>query len=275
VCLRCSKSELLVVLKQPEGLEGPTHISLFTDNANHLVLHWGTCKPGTVKLGVADSLQLRDGISFRRVLLSTLRLALVMSCKAVCPVSHASLDCTHTKVVCLQAEGRWSDVLPCSLRACLPPCAGSRDWQRPDKTLRPAGTVALEGGVACETDFSECSEDAECDVEVAGAKVPLQRISVTLPPDMADVGGLTFVLRRCVTGKGSMPGMGWQRMLRTACSSLPQKGGGALAGSQDRPAAWCRVAYRDLNAVQLQLTTEFDKLVKFCVTLRLVVPLCC
>lgn len=42
----CSKSELLVVLKQPEGFDGPTHISFITDNANHLVLHWGTCKPG-------------------------------------------------------------------------------------------------------------------------------------------------------------------------------------------------------------------------------------
>lgn len=42
----CSKSELLVVLKQPEGFDGPTHVSFITDNANHLVLHWGTCKPG-------------------------------------------------------------------------------------------------------------------------------------------------------------------------------------------------------------------------------------
>lgn len=57
--------------------------------------------------------------------------------------------------------------------------------------------MALEGGVACETDFADCGEDAECDVEIAGAKVPLQRVSVTLPPDVADVGGLTFVLRRC------------------------------------------------------------------------------
>jgi hypothetical protein len=44
--VRCSKSELLVVLKQPEGFDGPTTISLITDNANHLVLHWGTTKPG-------------------------------------------------------------------------------------------------------------------------------------------------------------------------------------------------------------------------------------
>jgi hypothetical protein len=42
----CSKSELLVVVKQPEGLEGPTNITLITDNANQLVLHWGTSKPG-------------------------------------------------------------------------------------------------------------------------------------------------------------------------------------------------------------------------------------
>jgi alpha-glucan,water dikinase len=84
----------------------------------------------------------------------------------------------------------------CRRRCCclLPP--GSRDWQRPDKTLRPAGTVALEGGVACETDFEDCGEDVECDVEIAGAKVPLQRVSITLPPNTADAGGLTFVLRR-------------------------------------------------------------------------------
>lgn len=44
--LLCSKSEILCVVKQPEGLEGPTHISLITDNANKLVLHWGTSKPG-------------------------------------------------------------------------------------------------------------------------------------------------------------------------------------------------------------------------------------
>jgi hypothetical protein len=35
-------------------------------------------------------------------------------------------------------------------------------------------------------------------VEIAGAKVPLQRVSITLPPDVADVAGLTFVLRRWV-----------------------------------------------------------------------------
>jgi hypothetical protein len=123
------------------------------------------------------------------------------------------------------------------MRARLSPCAGSRDWQRPDKTLRPAGTVALEGGVACETDFSECSEDAECDVEIAGAKVPLQRISVTLPPDVADVGGFTFVLRRCVTVMGFTLGLGRQQMLRTACGYCQQNDGGAAAGLQDGPAA--------------------------------------
>ena len=51
--------------------------------------------------------------------------------------------------------------------------------------------------MACETDFVDCGEDAECDVEIAGSKVPLQRIAITLPPETADVGGLTFVLRRC------------------------------------------------------------------------------
>lgn len=54
----------------------------------------------------------------------------------------------------------------------------------------------LEGGAACETDFANC-EDEECDVEIAGAKVPLQRIQLTIPQGAQDVGGITFVLRRC------------------------------------------------------------------------------
>jgi hypothetical protein len=44
--LPCSKSELFAVVKQPEGLEGPTHITLVTDNANALVLHWGVSRAG-------------------------------------------------------------------------------------------------------------------------------------------------------------------------------------------------------------------------------------
>lgn len=41
-----SKSELLVTVKQPEGLEGPTRITLLTDTATPVVLHWGVTKPG-------------------------------------------------------------------------------------------------------------------------------------------------------------------------------------------------------------------------------------
>jgi hypothetical protein len=44
--LPCSKSELFAVVKQPQGLEGPTHITLVTDNANALVLHWGVSRAG-------------------------------------------------------------------------------------------------------------------------------------------------------------------------------------------------------------------------------------
>lgn len=55
--------------------------------------------------------------------------------------------------------------------------------------------MVLESGSACETDFMDC-EDSECDVEIAGARVPLQRIALTVPPDQQDVGGVTFVLRR-------------------------------------------------------------------------------
>ena len=71
---------------------------------------------------------------------------------------------------------------------------GSRDWHRPPAAIRPPGTMSLEGGVACETMFPSCGDDEECDVEIAGAKVPLQRIQLEFPPD-TDIGGLTFVLR--------------------------------------------------------------------------------
>ena len=46
-----SKAELLVVVKQPEGLEGPTYISMITDTAADVVLHWGYCKPGELVMG--------------------------------------------------------------------------------------------------------------------------------------------------------------------------------------------------------------------------------
>lgn len=114
---------------------------------------------------------------------------------------------------------------------------GSRDWRRPDKTLRPAGTVALEGGVACETDFYDCGEDAECDVEIAGAKVPLQRVSISLPPDVPDVGGLTFVLRRCgwesgMGGRGRSAGWGWEGaggVMGCVCGGGGRRGRGRLS----------------------------------------------
>ncbi len=40
------KQELLVTVKQPKGPEGPTHISIISDTASSVVLHWGVCKPG-------------------------------------------------------------------------------------------------------------------------------------------------------------------------------------------------------------------------------------
>jgi hypothetical protein len=123
---------------------------------------------------------------------SSWKLALHL-CLDVVPTSPwASACCSYCLCCCLND----SVVTAAATAAACCWWAGSRDWQRPDKSLRPAGTVALEGGVACETDFEDCGEDVECDVEIAGAKVPLQRVSITLPPNTADAGGLTFVLRR-------------------------------------------------------------------------------
>lgn len=56
--------------------------------------------------------------------------------------------------------------------------AGSRDWQTPPEAIWPEGTTNSQKAV--DTTFQKC-EDAECDVEIAGAKVPLQRVTFTLP----------------------------------------------------------------------------------------------
>ena len=82
-----SKAELLAVVKQPDGDDGPVTVALTTDTAADVVLHWGVTQ------------------------------------------------------------------------------RGSRDWQRPPKASWPGSTLALEGGVACETVFEACDEE-ECDVEV-------------------------------------------------------------------------------------------------------------
>ncbi|EFJ44707.1 hypothetical protein VOLCADRAFT_118653, partial [Volvox carteri f. nagariensis] len=68
---------------------------------------------------------------------------------------------------------------------------GSREWTTPDDSLHPEGSVVMHKAV--ETPFLNCDDD-ECDVEISGAKVPLQRITINLRPDH-HVGAVTFVLR--------------------------------------------------------------------------------
>ncbi|GIL92123.1 hypothetical protein Vretimale_14920 [Volvox reticuliferus] len=68
---------------------------------------------------------------------------------------------------------------------------GSRDWAMPDDSIHPEGSVLIHKAV--ETPFLNCDDD-ECDVEISGAKVPLQRITINLPPDH-HLGAVTFVLR--------------------------------------------------------------------------------
>lgn len=41
-----NKTELLVTVKQPEGPEGSTTITLITDQSNDVVMHWGVRKQG-------------------------------------------------------------------------------------------------------------------------------------------------------------------------------------------------------------------------------------
>ncbi|GIL61955.1 hypothetical protein Vafri_16315 [Volvox africanus] len=68
---------------------------------------------------------------------------------------------------------------------------GTRDWAMPDDSLHPEGSVVMHKAV--ETPFLNCDDD-ECDVEISGAKVPLQRITINLSPDNR-LGAVTFVLR--------------------------------------------------------------------------------
>jgi alpha-glucan,water dikinase len=53
----------------------------------------------------------------------------------------------------------------------------------PDGGLQPEGSVVMHKAV--ETPFLNCDDD-ECDVEISGAKVPLQRITINLPPGGAE-----------------------------------------------------------------------------------------
>ncbi|PNW80482.1 hypothetical protein CHLRE_07g319300v5 [Chlamydomonas reinhardtii] len=68
---------------------------------------------------------------------------------------------------------------------------GSREWVMPDDGVLPEGSMVMHKAV--ETPFLNCDDD-ECDVEISGAKVPLQRITINLPADH-HLGALLFVLR--------------------------------------------------------------------------------
>ena len=43
-----SKAEVLAWVRQPQGEDGPTQITLTTDAAADLVLHWGVTQQGEV-----------------------------------------------------------------------------------------------------------------------------------------------------------------------------------------------------------------------------------
>eukprot|EP00873_Tetraselmis_striata_P000762 jgi/Tetstr1/421026/TSEL_012071.t1 len=67
------------------------------------------------------------------------------------------------------------------------------DWIQPSEDLLPEGSTNIKNGIAAETPFLNC-EDDECDVEIGGTTVPLQRVRVTLPPNHGLIS-LQFVLR--------------------------------------------------------------------------------
>jgi len=73
------------------------------------------------------------------------------------------------------------------------PLGRRNDWLQPEEDILPEDSVRIENGIAAETTFTRCDEE-ECNVEVGGAKVPLQRVSIELPPSHGLVG-LQFVIR--------------------------------------------------------------------------------
>jgi alpha-glucan,water dikinase len=58
--------------------------------------------------------------------------------------------------------------------------AGSRDWVVPPEEYWPQNTHTA-GHIAVENKFLDCDDD-ECDVDIHDAVVPLQRMTLMMPP---------------------------------------------------------------------------------------------
>lgn len=74
-----------------------------------------------------------------------------------------------------------------------------KSWSLPPKALVPASSEKHDGGIAVETPFVNCDDDS-CDLDLLESRVPLQRVTLTVPPG-TDVASLQFVLR---SADGSM-----------------------------------------------------------------------
>lgn len=71
---------------------------------------------------------------------------------------------------------------------------GQKKWTLPPKDCRPADTEEATSS-ACETPLSECTQE-ECLLEIGGQKVPLQRVTLSIPATrVSEFSGLSFVLR--------------------------------------------------------------------------------
>ncbi|KAF5843594.1 hypothetical protein DUNSADRAFT_12856 [Dunaliella salina] len=70
---------------------------------------------------------------------------------------------------------------------------GSRSWKMPPEEMRDQDSKQATE-TAAESPFLECDDEEECDLEYMGAKVPLQRRTITLPAD-SWVGAISCVLR--------------------------------------------------------------------------------
>lgn len=199
------------LLPPQESNSSPIQLDIFTDLASEAVLHWGVCPPGacvaawvgfSVGWALAFGAWLRStGAAARNALAPNggpARPSCAQAVKLVGTRRHDGLCWIHSSDAWPRLAWAGKRVQPslqaqpATLTHTLPPpharvcvcaslrrSAASRDWCMPEDAVLPEGSIVTHKAV--DTPLHNCDSD-ECDVEISGAKVPLQRVTITLPP---------------------------------------------------------------------------------------------